>query len=66
LIYIRLFALILSGPKNLVHNIPWIALAQIHLQRVVDEINQIEGCVRVILDLILFGNTAKNLAEAHI
>src|SRR5664280_965187 len=62
-INIRLLSFVSSRPKNLVHDIPGLAMAQLLLQRIAYEIDEFLGYVGVIPDLTLVCNTAKDLAE---
>ena len=58
-----LLTLVAGGPKNLVHKITGIALAQLMLQCVADKIDKILDYVYVIRHSMFFGHAAENLAE---
>jgi hypothetical protein len=65
-IQVRLPAIVAGRPKNLVHNVPRVALAQLLLQRSADEIDQIRGNAGVKGDLMLVGDPAEDLAKLPI
>ncbi len=60
---IRLFTLVPSGPDDLVHNIPGMALAQLLLECAANEVDEIFGDSGVEFYLMLGGNAAEDLAE---